>query len=53
MNICKFLEIKGRLEQYDDLPDGAWWAACESECGGYDNFMSYLQASKIYEGGYK
>jgi hypothetical protein len=40
---------KARLDQYDDLPDGAWWSACEGEIGGYDKFMAWLEASKIYE----
>ena len=45
----KYHYWKGKLSQYDDLPDGAWWASCESEIGGYDNFMAYLHASKKYE----
>ena len=40
---------QGRLGQFDELPDGAWWAACEGEIGGYDKFMDYLQSSKIHE----
>ena len=40
---------QGRLSQFDNLPDGAWWAACESTIGGYDKFMEWLEASKIYD----
>lgn len=40
---------QGRLSQFDDLPDGAWWASCESAIGGYDRFMQYLLSSKVYD----
>ena len=31
---------EGRFDQQDDLPDGAWWAACEADLGGYELFKS-------------
>ena len=40
---------EGRFDQYDDLPDGAWWSACESDLGGYDRMMSYLKADQLYD----
>jgi hypothetical protein len=39
----------GRLSQYDDFGDGAWWQACQDLIGGYDKLMAYLEASKIYD----
>ena len=51
MSRDEYFELAGRLSQYDELPDGAWWAACESECGSYNKFMAYLEASKIYDTG--
>ena len=38
----------GRLSPYDDFSDGAWWAACESEIGGYDKFMDFLLSEKKF-----
>ena len=49
MTEYEYFFLKGRLEPYNDFSDGAWWAACESACGGYDRFMAWLQAGRKYE----
>ena len=49
MNEKDYYYWQGRLSVFDDLSDGAWWASCENAIGGYDKFMSYLEASKIYD----
>ena len=40
---------EGRFANYDDLPDGAWWAACQSAIGGYDKMMAWLEAGRVYD----
>jgi hypothetical protein len=45
----EYHRIAGMLSAYDNLPDGAWFAACESACGGHDKLMAWLEAGKIYE----
>ena len=46
LNPQLFVQI--RIQCDDDLPDGAWWCACESAIGGYDKFMDYLLSGERY-----
>lgn len=45
--------LEGFLETHDDLPDGAWWAACESSLDSLlhdDKFVVERHAMEIPPG---
>lgn len=40
---------QGKLDQFDDLSDGAWWQACQDTIGGYNKMMTWLEAGRVYD----